>query len=199
MAAIHTGDDIGTAPSTAATHDAGTDHSNERDSIAGALERLQAAVDRRPGFGRATNTVTAYLGGGVRCVAVERPWEFDSDLPPALGGEHAAPSPSEFVRAALANCLAMGYRLRAAERGIELRSVRVTVETESEVRGMLRHDADVPPGVTAVRYHVEIDSPADDHEIEALVDDADQLSPVLDMLRRPQIIDRTVSSTHEEG
>lgn len=166
---------MGTAPSTAATHDAGTDHSNERDSIVGALERLQAAVDRKPGFGRATNTVTAYLGGGVRCVAVERPWEIDSDLPPALGGEHAAPSPSEFVRAALANCLAMGYRLRAAERGIELRSVRVTVETESEVR-RVEYLASIEPYRDGERYRIPGEfvivnarprgpgSPAADHE-----------------------------------
>ena len=54
----------------------------------------------------------------------------------------------------------MRYRMLAAEEGIELTSVRVTVETDSELRGMLQCDAGVSAGFTDVRYHVEIESPA---------------------------------------
>ena len=57
-------------------------------------------------------------------------------------------------------CLAMGYQLRAAEHGIELTSVRVTVETDSEMCGMLQCDAAAPPGFTEIRYCVELESPA---------------------------------------
>ena len=56
---------------------------------------------------------------------------------PALGGDGSAPSPSVLVRAALGSCMAMTYRLRAARAGVELTSVRVTVETDSELAGML--------------------------------------------------------------
>ena len=54
----------------------------------------------------------------------------------------------------------MCYQLRAAEHGVELTSVRVTVETDSELRGMLQCDAAAPPGFTEIRYHVEVESPA---------------------------------------
>ena len=135
---------------------------DQRQRIAGALGRLRQAVVARPGFGCGTNQSTATLGDGVRSVSVEQSWEIACDLPPALGGDRSSPSPSQLVRAALGNCLAMSYQLRAAELGIELTSVKVTVETDDEVGGMLIPQ-DVSPGFTAVRYHVDIESP-DDHE-----------------------------------
>lgn len=147
----------------------------------------------KPGFGSATSTSTTVLGDGLRCTSTERSFTIESDLAPALGGERSAPSPGMHVRAALGACLAMRYQMLAAERGIELTSVRITVDEDSELRGLLCDDGDVPPGATALRYHVEIGSPADDREIEELVAAGDRLSPVLDDLTRPHSIERTVS------
>ena len=88
----------------------------------------------------------------------------------------------------------MGYQLRAAEDGIELTSVRVTVETDSELCGMLRCDAAVPPGFTEIRYRrrssraplVRVTSSGSSTR-------ADRLSPVLDALTRANRVQRTVS------
>jgi uncharacterized OsmC-like protein len=164
-----------------------------RDRIAAALARLHDAVAARPGFGHHTARSTVSLGDGLQCVSVEQSWLIASDLPPALGGERRAPTPSQLVQAALGACLAMGYQLRAAECGIELTSVRVTIESDAELKGMLRRDTAVSPGFTAIRYHVEIESPAAVDEIEALVEAADHLSPVLADLTRPLPVERTVS------
>lgn len=163
--------------------------------VAAALGRLHSALAGRPGFGRSASTSVSVLGAGLRCETAERSWRIVSDLSAALGGEGAAPSPATLVRAALGACLAMSYRLQAAERGIELTSVRVTVETESELCGMLVGGADAPPGFTAVRYHVDIETPAPRSEIEHLLEVGDQLSPVLDMLTRAHVVARTTSIT----
>jgi uncharacterized OsmC-like protein len=162
--------------------------------IAAALVRLHAAVATRPGFGHSTATSESVLGDGLQCATTEKSWRIDSDLGPALGGEGAAPSPTALVHAALGACLAMGYRLRAAECGIELTGVRVTVESESHVSGMLDPGAEVPPGYIALRCHVDIESPAPAPEVERLIELADALSPVLDMLTRAHTIERTVST-----
>jgi len=160
--------------------------------IAAALERLRAAVASRPGLGRATTTTSvSELTDGVCCVSREKAWLIESDLAPALGGDGAAPSPAALVRAALGACLAMGYQLRAAEAGVALAAVRVTVESESDVRGLLGPDE--PPGFTALRYHVEVDSPATAAALADVVDLGDRLSPVLDMLTRAHTIERSVS------
>lgn len=160
--------------------------------IAAALRRLSAAV-RRPGFGRARTTSTSIMLGRLRCRSEIRGAVIDCDLPAALGGEASAPSPTTLVQAALGACLAIGYRLRAAELGVELARVHVVVESESAVRGMLDPDADVPPGFTALAYRVEIDSAAPEADVQRVVDLADDLSPVLDMLTRPHHLDRTVT------
>lgn len=163
------------------------------DTVAPALERLHAAIAKKPGFGHSTRTSVTTLAGRIRCSTTEGSASVDTDLAPALGGDAVAPSPTTLVRAALGACLAMGYRLRAAELGIDLTSVRVTVESESELRGMLDPDADVAPGFTAVRYHVEIDSPSPAADVEHVIELGDQLSPVLDILTRPHAVERTVT------
>lgn len=176
-----------TAAATAPTGD-----DDENSHVTPALERLHAAL-QRPGFGHSTSTSESTLVGRLRCSTRERTAVIETDLPPALGGEATAPSPATLVRAALGACLAMGYRLRAAELGVDLAAVGVTVESESELRGMLEPAADVPPGLTALRYHVEIESPAPQHEVERIIELGDRLSPVLDMLTRPHAAERTVS------
>jgi uncharacterized OsmC-like protein len=161
--------------------------------IAEALQRLHSTIARRPDFGRRTSSTVTTSEDGLRCSTTARSWTIETDLVPALGGEGSAPSPSVLVSAALGACLAQGYQLRAAEEGIDLTAVRVTVETDTDVSGMLSLDAPAPPGFTGIRYRVEIDSPAPASVIERIVDVADRLSPVLDMLTRPTLAQRTVA------
>jgi uncharacterized OsmC-like protein len=161
--------------------------------IADALKRLNSALARRPDYGRHTGSSVTTLVEGLRCETEVSGFTIASDLRPALGGEGTAPTPTMLLSSALGACLAMGYQLRAAEHGIELNSVRVTVETDSEVRGMLQCDAAAPPGFTEIRYRVEIDSPARTSDIERIVELADRLSPVLDALTRVNGVQRTVS------
>lgn len=175
-----------------------TDHDQNR-RIAVAVERLHGVLANRPDFGRSTSTSVSTLGAGLRCSTSERTHEIHSDLVPALGGDGGAPSPVALLRAALGACLAIGYRLHAAELGVDVTAVRVTVESESELRGMLDPDSCAPPGFTALRYHVDIDSPSPAHEVERLVELADRLSPVLDALTQPQSVQRTVSIRRPEA
>ena len=88
--------------------------------------------------------------------------------------------------------MAMSYRLRAARHGIALTAITVTVETDSELVGMLSCVRDVPAGFTAVRYHVEVESPAPTEVVERLLDEADRLSPILDVFVRANDVNRTV-------
>lgn len=159
---------------------------------AGPLPRLRQAATERPEFGRATTATSVCELHGLRTVVHEKTFTLETDLAPAFGGGGAAPSPTVLVRAALGACLAAGYQLHAADLGIELRSVRVTVTTESDVRGMLFPDTTTPAGFTGVSYLVEIDSPAPAASIEQLVERSDRLSPVLDALTRANPIARHV-------
>jgi uncharacterized OsmC-like protein len=167
--------------------------SGDMQRIAAALRRLNGTLDRRPDFGHYTVSSVTTLVQGLRCSTEAGGWTIASDLRPAVGGEGSAPTPTVLLSSALGACLAMGYQLRAAEYGVELTSVRVTVETGSDVRGMLQCDAAVTPGFTEIRYRVELESPADTSDLERIVDVADRLSPVLEALKRVNRVERTVS------
>lgn len=162
-------------------------------TIAAAIERLETVLERREGFGIGTNTAVTTLTGGLACATDEGHWHHETDLAAAMGGTGGAPSPGVLLRAAFGSCMAMSYRLRAARHGVEVTSIRVTVETDSELAGMLLVDADPPPGYTAIRYHVEVESPSPEADVLAVLDEGDQLSPVLDALVRTNAVSRTTS------
>lgn len=152
--------------------------------IADALVRLERALDRKLGFGRSSGTMTTTLEAGLRCVSSEGDHRIVSDLPPALGGDGSAPTPSHLLRAALGSCLAMGYRLRAARCGVAVDTIVVEVETDSAIDGLLDERSPVPPGFIDIRAHVTITSPAAASRIDAIIDEADRCSPVLDTITR---------------
>jgi uncharacterized OsmC-like protein len=161
--------------------------------IGTSIQRLERAVAGRPGFGVTTGAAVATLSAGLRCTVEDGPWHIEADLSDRIGGTGAAPTPTALVRAALASCMAMTYRLRAARRGVPLTSVRVTVESESAVAGMLLAASGEPAGFRSIRYHVEIDSPAPHDEVMELIDEGDGLSPVLDVLTTALSVERTVT------
>lgn len=163
------------------------------ETIRAALHRLDDAVARRRGFGVVTSRSVTTAHDGLRCVTREGEWSIETDLPAALGGTASAPPPGVLVRAALGACMAMSYRLEAARRGVELAAVTVTVESDSNLAGMLSCASGVPPGYIEVRYHVEIDAGVSDDEIFRIVDEADRLSPILDVFVRANAVTRTLS------
>jgi uncharacterized OsmC-like protein len=170
-----------------------TERDDSGQRISTALDRLRGTLARRTDFGQHTGSSVTRVIDGLRCETEAGGWTISSDLRPALGGEGSAPTPTVLLSSALGACLAMGYQLRAAEHGVELSSVQVTVETDSELRGMMQCDAGVPPGFTEVRYRVELESRASTSDVERIVDLADRLSPVLDALTRVNRVRRTLS------
>ena len=68
------------------------------------------------------------------------------DMPKGLGGGATAPSPGWTMRATLANCETIMIALRAAQLGIELKTLEVHVNSISDDRGMLGIDDTKPAG-----------------------------------------------------
>jgi len=108
------------------------------------------------------------------------------DMPTGIGGTATAPSPGWFLRAAEASCIAALVAIRAATEGIELRSVDVEVDSESDDRGILGlGDGSIPAGALSVRAVISIDAPeASRGEIDALAGWAVDHCPVMDTVRR---------------
>lgn len=100
---------------------------------------------------------TAVVEEGLRCRA-EGPSgaTLVSDMPKAVGGGGAAPTPGWFFRAALATCETTVIAMRAAQLGVTLTTLAVTVESDSDDRGLLGMDDAIPAGPLSVRYRIRI-------------------------------------------
>jgi uncharacterized OsmC-like protein len=108
-----------------------------------------------------------------------------SDMSAFLGGTESAPSPGWLLRAALANCDATLIVMRAAQLGIVLTRLEVTVGSESDDRGILGVSDSVPPGPLSVRVNIHIAAAgASAAQLRELVSWAEAHSPVNDAVCR---------------
>lgn len=73
-----------------------------------------------------------------------RSFEFDTGEPEAVGGDDSAPTPMEFVVAALGGCLAVVVETVASEQGLRLDALDVESAAMMDRRGILG-TADVSP------------------------------------------------------
>jgi uncharacterized OsmC-like protein len=129
---------------------------------------------------------TAVIEEGLRCRA-EGPdgATLVSDMSRAIGGGASAPSPGWLLRAALATCDATVIAMHAAQLGVALTTLVVTVESESDDRGLVGMGDSIPAGPFSVHTRVRIG--ATDIAPERLWDIvtwAEAHSPVGDAIRR---------------
>jgi uncharacterized OsmC-like protein len=128
----------------------------------------------------------AVIQGGLRCKA-EGPngAVAITDMPKGIGGGGAAPTPGWFLRAALASCDATVIAMRAAQLGVVLTRLEVTVDSHSDDRGLLGVGDAVPPGPLSMRVHVLIAADGvSPEQLREMVEWAESHSPVGDAVRR---------------
>jgi uncharacterized OsmC-like protein len=77
-----------------------------------------------------------------------------TDMPTSVGGGGSAPSPGWFLRAAEASCVATLLVMRAASLGQAVSGLSVTVDSESDDRGILGLDESIPAGPLSTRVVV---------------------------------------------
>lgn len=167
--------------------------SDIRDSIQNVLTYLA----EHPGDARYTDKpATAVVEQRLRCRASGPDGEeLLSDMPAAIGGGGAAPSPGWLLRAALANCDATVIAMRAAQEGVALTTLEVNVDSESDDRGLLGMNDSIPPGPLSVRIRVRIGAAGvAPSKLREIVGWAEAHSPVADAIGRavPKTVEVTV-------
>src|SRR5262245_24154616 len=118
---------------------------------------------------------------------------FDADHPEVFASEDHGPTPVEYVLVGLASCLTAGVAAVAQNRGIQLKSVKATIEGDMDILGILGGDPEVRNGYNTIRVNFEIDADADADEIAALVAQSQKRSAVFDALTNPTNVTVTVS------
>lgn len=165
----------------------------------GQLVDTIAAIEKDPSLARfqfraqhnwidgthARSSVQRFYGAGREDDSRTAPMTFDHDEPPVILGENRGVNPVEYAMAAVAGCVTTTFVVNAAARGIRLHSVRVELEGELDLRGMLKLSDEVRNGYEQIRmkFFVESDAPAE--EIEQLLQYAKHRSPVFDVITNP--------------
>jgi uncharacterized OsmC-like protein len=157
------------------------------DHIRQSIENAKQYLSEHPDEARYTDRpATAVIEDGLRC-RVETPegTVVVTDMPAGMGGGGSAPSPGWVARAAQASCDATLIAMRAAELGVPLQRLQVTVDSESDDRGLLGMDEAVPAGPLNSRIRVRIAADGvEPARLRELVEWADRHSPVSDAVRR---------------
>ena len=155
------------------------------DAIRTAIEGASAYLAEHPDEARYTDSLaTARVEDGLR-IRVTGPNRetLVTDMPAAVGGGGAAPSPGWFLRASVAACVASLAVMRAAALGIEGFTCQVEVDSESDDRGILGLDASVPGGPLSMRIAMRM-SGAEAGRLQDVADWAVEHCPVSDAVRR---------------
>ena len=129
-------------------------------------------------------TVEKYFGFGEE-QSHKGPQVVETDHPELFAAADNAPTPIEVVMSGLAGCLTAGVASVATHRGIQLRSVRATLEADMDIQGILGVDPDVRNGFSGIRVSYEIDADATKEELQAIVAQSQKRSAVFDIVTNP--------------
>jgi uncharacterized OsmC-like protein len=164
------------------------------EALLGAREALAAAPEAAQFQWRAScewkngthshSTVTNFFGLGEE-QKHRTEFGFDADHPEIFASEDKGATPVEYVLVGLASCLTAGIAAVAQHRGIQLKSVKATVEGAMDIQGILGVDSDVRNGFGGIKVHYDIDADATEDEIKALVAQSQKRSAVYDVITNP--------------
>jgi uncharacterized OsmC-like protein len=128
--------------------------------------------------------ITGFFGLGAEQTH-RSSWSYEADHPEVFASEDNAPTPVEYVLVALASCLTGGIAAVAQNRGIQLNSVKATIEGDMDILGILGGDPETRNGYNEIRVHYDVDADATPEEIEALVAQSQKRSAVFDVVTNP--------------
>jgi uncharacterized OsmC-like protein len=172
------------------------------EALVGAREALSQAPEAARFSWKATSqwvsgthsrtNIRGFYGLG-QAQAHKTEFSFDMDHPEIFASEDKGATPVEMVLTGLAGCLTAGIAAVAQYRGIQLRSVKATLEGSMDIQGILGIDSDVRNGFDGIKVHFDIDADASREQIEALVAQSQKRSAVYDVLTNPTDVSVSVN------
>lgn len=118
---------------------------------------------------------------------------IETDHPEVFASEDNAATPVEILLSGLAGCLSAGVASVAQHRGIQLNSVKATIEGDMDLAGILGIDDEVRNGFGNIRVNFDIDADASEDDIKALVAQSQKRSAVFDIITNPTNVFVTVN------
>jgi uncharacterized OsmC-like protein len=171
-------------------------------ALLGAREALQKAPEAAQFKWRATcqwldgthsrSTIDKFFGLGAE-QSRDKTFAVEADHPKIFASEDNAPTPVELVLSGLASCLTAGVAAVAQRRGIQLHSVKASLEADMDIQGILGMDDDIRNGFGGIRVHFDIRADASPDDIKSLVAQSQKRSAVFDIVTNPTNVFVTVN------
>ncbi len=139
----------------------------------------------KSGFHNEATVKPFSLGGARNDASRTQPFRIVGDHPQELLGTNKGPTSVELLLAALGHCLASGWAVYGANMGIQVERLRVEVEGDIDLQGMLAlpEPGAVPPGFQEIRATYYVKSQAPKEQLEQLARVSEDLSPTRHSLR----------------
>jgi uncharacterized OsmC-like protein len=136
------------------------------------LRTLQAPLKERyktePEAAMITLSASGELGEGVACSVQTGRAIAEAGLHPATGGDGTLLCSGDMLLEALVACAGVTLRAVSTSLGIAVAAGRVQAEGDLDFRGTLGVDRTAPVGFTAIRLSFELDTDADEAQLETL-------------------------------
>ena len=161
--------------------------------LATTIDDTAARFRADPASARSAPTVTATLVNG-RARLAAGPFNWDADLPAALGGENLAPSPTAYLLGALAVCAVTFLRdTLAPQFDVEIADVTAVASASADARGLLAMDG-VAPDLADLALDIRVTSPSPTDRVDAMLAAWQERCPIYLALRKPNAVTLTTSS-----
>jgi uncharacterized OsmC-like protein len=156
------------------------------------LADTEARFRADPSKARSTPAVTATLMNGHARLSAG-PFNWDADLPPALGGQNLAPSPTAYLLGALAGCaVAFLHDTLAPRFDVQIDDVTAVAKASTDARGLLGLDG-VAPDLGDLALEIRVTSPSPEDRIEAMLAAWRERCPIYLALLKPRSIALTTA------
>lgn len=164
----------------------------EREQLREVQGPLKERYREEPTAAIVTLEASGELGEGVSCSVQTGRAIAEAGLHPASGGDGSQLCSGDMLLEALVACAGVTLRAVATSLGIEVRSGTVRAEGELDFRGTLAVDREAPVGFAAIRLAFELDSDADEEQLETLMQLTERYCVVFQTLSQPPQLSATL-------
>lgn len=158
---------------------------------------LKERYREEPGAARITLTASGALGEGVSCSVTTGRAIAEAGLHPATGGDGTQLCSGDMLLEALAACAGVTLRSVATSLEIPVAAGTVVAEGDLDFSGTLAVDREAPVGFTAIRLRFDLDTTADEEQLDTLVKLTERYCVVLQTLVAAPAV--TVGRTRRSG
>ena len=137
------------------------------------LKSIQAPLKQlykdQPETAIITLRANARIGEGITCKVETGAALVEAGLHPATGGDGLSLCSGDMLLEALVACAGVTLRAVATAIGVELHDATISAEGDLDFRGTLGVSKEAPVGFQSVRLHFNLESDADQDQLDSLI------------------------------